>query len=261
VRRDAHRVILEDGHEIAWFVSDVHLGGSPPEEEQVTRERFTGLLDRAAADGASLYILGDLFDFWFEYRTVLPKSAFGILSRLAALAEGPLPVRLLLGNHDYWLGEFLRRETRIEVIPDGVTVEIQGRRARLVHGDGLGPGDHGYKVLKRVLRHPLAVRAFRWIHPDIGIRMGLGGSDVSRKYTALANVDTERLYTHVALPAFGEGVDALLMGHHHVALHWTREPGEFLMMGDWFRQYTCVRLSGGRFQLLSWPLDDVPPRG
>ncbi len=247
---------LTETRPVAWFVSDVHLGGSSESGEAVKRERLLALLDRVEREGGALFILGDLFDFWFEYRTVIPRTAFGVLARLDQLARGGTPVRYLGGNHDFWMCDFLRRETAVEVLPDGVLLECQDRRARLFHGDGLGPGDTGYKLLKRVLRNPVAIRLYRWIHPDLGIPLALGSSNASRDHTAGHPVDTEALFRTVARPAFEAGADAVLMGHHHLPFHLERDGGEFFILGDWFSRYTCVRLRDGRFELLSWPLPE-----
>lgn len=244
---------IQEPRETVYFVSDIHLGGSPPEGEREKRERLLALLDRVRREGAALTILGDLFDFWFEYRTVIPRTAFSILSALDTLAREGTPVRYLGGNHDFWMCDFLRKETALEVLPDGTLLSCQGRRVRLAHGDGLGPGDSGYKALKKVLRNPVAIRLYRWIHPDLGIRLALRSSHVSRETTAGHSVDEETLYREVALPALRQGADALLMGHHHVAVHLQRPEGEFMILGDWFRQYTCARLRGGALELLHWP--------
>jgi UDP-2,3-diacylglucosamine hydrolase len=126
---------------------------------------------------------------------------------------------------------------------------------RLFHGDALGPGDRGYKVLKRILRNPVTIRMYRWIHPDLGIPFALRTSGVSRHRQSEDDVDVESLFTHVAVPALENGADAVLMGHHHVPVHWRRDEGEMLILGDWFRKFTCVRLRGGRFELLTWPLE------
>jgi UDP-2,3-diacylglucosamine hydrolase len=238
-----------------YFLSDVHLGGSPPETEATKRERLIALLDRVELEGASLYILGDLFDFWFDYRTVIPKTAFQFLTRLDALVGAGISVSYLGGNHDFWICGFLRSETRIRVLPDGCLLECQGRRAYLVHGDGLGPGDTGYKILKRVLRNPLAIRLFRWIHPDLGIRLAMRSSHVSREHTRDQGIDAETIYTNVAEPILRGEADAVLMGHHHIPVHLKREAGDFLILGDWFRRFTCARLTEGSFELLTWPLD------
>jgi len=251
-----HGPTVDDPRPVLYFVSDVHLGGSPEPGESVKRERFAALLDRVRREGASVQILGDLFDFWFGYRTVIPRAAFGVLAHLESLARDGVPVRYLGGNHDFWMCDFLRRETGIEVLADGTLLAAQGRRARLFHGDGLGPGDLGYKALKRVLRNPVAIGAFRWIHPDLGIPLGLASSDVSRGHTGEREVDVDGLYRSVAVPEFKAGADAVLMGHHHVPIHWERDEGEFLILGDWFRNYTCVRLREGRFELLRWPLEE-----
>lgn len=248
---------LTDPGDTLYFVSDVHLGGGREPQETVKRERLDSLLDRVEAEGASLYILGDLFDFWFGYRTVIPRTAFPVLARLQGMARGGTPVRFLGGNHDVWINEFLEAETAVEVIPDGVLLESQGRRARLFHGDGLGSGDHGYKMLKRVLRHPLAIRMFRWLHPDLGIGLAHRTSHVSRDHTSDRSIDTERLFREIGAPELAGQADAVLLGHHHVDVHLRRDGGDFLILGDWFARYTCARLRNGAFELLTWPLDDA----
>ena len=250
---------LADPRLALTFVSDIHLGGSPESEEKVKRERFFALLDHVGKEGGSLYILGDLFDFWFEYRSVIPRAAVGAIARLDTLARSGSPVRFLGGNHDFWLADFLKRETAIEVLPDGTDVSAQGRVVRLFHGDGRGPGDHGYKMLKRVVRNPLAIGLFRWVHPDIGIPFALWTSGTSRHHTMDRAVDVENIYRHVGAPALGNGADAVLVGHHHVAHHLERPEGEMIFLGDWFRQFTCARLEGGQLALWRWPLEDTIP--
>ena len=246
---------ISDPAATLWFVSDVHLGGSSGEAEQVKRERLIALFDRVRADDGSLYVLGDLFDFWFEYRTVIPRTAFGVLAALDDLARATGRVHYLGGNHDAWLNDFLATETAVRVMPDGTVVEAQGKRLWLAHGDGLGPGDTGYKILKKVIRNPLAIRAFRWIHPDLGIPLALGSSHVSRESTRDHPVDVDALWRNVALPELQGGADAVLLGHHHVAEHRTEAEGEMVILGDWFRTFSCARLQGGTLELLRWPLD------
>jgi len=247
---------LHDDAATVYFVSDVHLGGSAGPTESEKHVRLLALFERVRSEGASLYILGDLFDFWFTYRRVIPRAAFGVLARLETLARDGVPVRYLGGNHDFWMEGFLRHDTGVEVIPDRTRLEVQGKIVELAHGDGLGPGDTGYKILKKFLRNPVAIRVFRWIHPDLGIALGLRSSHVSRESTADHPVDVEALYRTVGLPALEDGADAFLMGHHHVPVHFSREAGDFLILGDWFRRYTCARLRGGTFELLQWPLTD-----
>ncbi len=238
-----------------YFVSDIHLGGSSRDSETEKEERLLTLLERVEAESGSLYILGDLFDFWFEYKTVIPRAGFNVLARLDASARAGTPIRYVGGNHDFWMENFLRSETAIEVLEDGTVMGAQGLRLKLYHGDGLGPGDNGYKFLKRVFRNPLAIRLFRWIHPDLGIPLALSSSNVSRDHTSGHQVDVDSIYQHVALPALETDADAVLMGHHHVAVHRTTEAGQMMILGDWFRSYTCARLQNGTLTLLEWPLD------
>jgi UDP-2,3-diacylglucosamine hydrolase len=251
-----HPAVIEDPHATIYFVSDVHLGGGDAQAESVKESRLHALFDRVVAEHGSLYILGDLFDFWFEYETVMPKTAFGILSRLDGLARSGHPVSYLGGNHDFWINDFLAKRTAVRVLEDATLLRAQGRNACLYHGDGMGPGDRGYKAVKPVLRHPLSIRLFRWIHPDLGIPFALRTSGVSRHHRADRFVDVEGLYSTVAVPELQNGADAVLMGHFHIPTHWNRAEGEMLILGDWFEHFTCVRLRDGKFELLAWPLSD-----
>jgi len=257
-------LVRTDDAGTVYFLSDVHLGGSEGPAELRKQHRLEAFLDLVAAEKASLYILGDLFDFWFEYRHAIPKTGFRALARLEALTRGGTPVFYLGGNHDFWMSDFLERETGLTVLPDGVRLEAQGRAIRMVHGDGLGPGDNGYKLLKRITRNPLAIRMFRWIHPDVGIGFALWLSHLGRSCRgedeARANmhgrVDEAALYRNVARPLMEDGSGTVLMGHHHKPVHMRGDEGEMLILGNWFLDYTCARLTGGELELLQWSSTD-----
>lgn len=212
-------------------------------------------MKRVAEEKGALFILGDLFDFWFEYKTVIPKTAFGFLASLDATAAEGTPVYYIGGNHDFWLCDFLDKETHIQVLADGTELNAQGKKTYLAHGDGLGPGDTGYKILKKVFRNPLAIWLFRWVHPDLGIKIALSTSHVSREHTSDHVVDVERLFRDVAKPELLKGRDAMIVGHHHVRHHAKNAEGEFLILGDWFRQFTYARLQGGSYESLAWTDD------
>ena len=136
--------------------------------------------DRVASERAALYVNGDLFDFWFEYGHAIPKRFVRVLQALGELRRRAVPVTYVGGNHDFWIGNYLERELDVTFTDEALTLELQGRRIFLAHGDGLGPGDHGYKLLKRLLRNRLARGLFRWIHPDVGIPLATTVSHTSR---------------------------------------------------------------------------------
>jgi UDP-2,3-diacylglucosamine hydrolase len=233
------------------FFSDVHLGvaGSSPERVPWLVE----LLQEAKTSVSEVYILGDLFDFWFEYKHAVPKGFFGVLRALADIADAGIPVTYLSGNHDYWVGSYLRRELGFSVFHEPIERRIQGRRIYLAHGDGLGPGDIGYRILKQILRNRVCIALYRILHPDIGIPLAHRVSAVSRQHTARREILIPRIFRDIALPQFQVGFDVVMMGHVHEPVHIVKSgppSQEFLVIGDWLDHYTYVLMEEGQFRLM-----------
>lgn len=236
----------------AYFIADAHLGqGSEPSNRARERD-LLAFLDRVGTEGASLYVVGDLFDFWFEYGHAIPKRFVRVLTALAALARGGVPVTYLGGNHDFWIGDYLRSELGVAFTDHPLPLELQGRRIFLAHGDGLGPGDHGYKLLKRVLRNGLARFLFRWIHPDVGIPIASAASHTSRLHAPRPKRTEEELCALLAEPRFREGYDAVLLAHLHRPIHRRPEGRDFIVLGDWIDRRTIVKLEGGAFSMFEF---------
>jgi UDP-2,3-diacylglucosamine hydrolase len=208
-------------------------------------------LEHEAPTAGTLYILGDLFDFWFEYREAVFRRHFRVLAALRSLVVHGTRVVFLGGNHDFWAGSFLRDEIGCEVHRDPLREEAQGRKLFLAHGDGLGPGDRGYPILRTVLRHPVSIAGFGLLHPDWG--MGIADS-VSRSCSRRdeSKFDAERLCRHLADPLLANGLDAVVIGHYHHPTHLRRERGEFVILGDWLARNTFARLEDGVFALRQW---------
>jgi UDP-2,3-diacylglucosamine hydrolase len=194
--------------------------------------------------------VGDLFDFWFEYRHAIPKGHFAVCRALAEIRRDGVPVLYFGGNHDFWAGSYLREEIGLAVAERPCTLELQGRRVFVAHGDGLGPGDTGYKVLKRVLRNRVAIALYRSVHPDIGIPFAYAVSSVSRRYSEPREVILPKLARDIATPELARGHDAVVIGHVHEPAHLRLgDRGEFLVIGDWLENFTYVVLEEGRFRL------------
>jgi len=236
----------------ALFLSDVHLGAGKKAAADARAARLLAFLEQRAPAARQLFVLGDLFDFWFEYRHAVPKAHLRILSALDRLNAGGTRVTFLGGNHDFWAGPYLAREFGIAVLDGPVRVTVGGRQLALMHGDGLARGDLGYKMLKRVLRSPLAIGAYRAVHPDLGIPFALWTSSGSRRSRDENKVDREWLYRQLALPRFAEGADGVLTGHYHHPTHFVREGRDFLVLGDWVVHSTFARLADGCFRLWGW---------
>jgi UDP-2,3-diacylglucosamine hydrolase len=240
------------------FFSDAHLGMGTPGQEALKNRRLLSFLDHARRECDELYILGDLFDFWFEYRHVIPKGHFSVLSRLRELASGGLPITYLGGNHDFWIGDFLGREVGLSVHQEPVAVTLQGRRAFLAHGDGLARGDRSYKILKRILRHPASTSLFRLLHPDLGMALAHRTSQASHRYTRKRETLVEGMLEEVAERKFREGFDLVVFAHLHRPLHRSLPGRDFLILGDWVEHFTYAALEGGTVTLRRW--EDGPPQ-
>lgn len=216
------------------IVSDIHLGAVAEENARA----FLAFLEQAHRRGDELLINGDLFDFWFEYSQVIPRGQLDVLVRLRHLVEGGMPILFMGGNHDAWGGSFLRDEVGIEVLAEPARRCIGGRRAYIAHGDGLGPADRGYRVLRWAARSPAGRGLFRWIHPDLGLPLARLASGTRRAQARGAGVESPRatlLAKHAAeVLAAHEDVDLVVFGHSHRPEATELAPGRFyLNSGDW----------------------------
>jgi UDP-2,3-diacylglucosamine hydrolase len=239
------------------FIADLHLGlpGDSPERAESVAAFLRGL----SGTVSHLYIVGDLFDFWFEYRRVVPAVAPTVVFELYNLARGGTTITLLAGNHDYWFGHYLRDAVGLHVVRDDVTVSHQGRTIHLHHGDGLYPDDHGYRMLKRFIRHPFIIKMFRWIHPDIAWRIAMLTSKTSRQYLSPPPEKADHaatLFRDIADNRFKDACDAAVYGHTHVPLVEERPSGTLVLLGDWIVHSTYVLLENGKFTLHS-ALEDI----
>jgi UDP-2,3-diacylglucosamine hydrolase len=236
-----------------YFVADAHLGQGSEDSNRARERDLLAFFDRVARERAGLYVVGDLFDFWFEYRHAIPKRFVGVLAALGALARDGIPVTYLGGNHDFWIGDYLRRELGVAYTDQPLSLALQGRKIFVAHGDGLGPGDHGYKLLKRVLRNRAAQFLFRWIHPDVGIPIASATSHTSRHHAPRPKRTEAEMRSLLAEPRYREGFDAVLLAHFHRAIHDRTEGRDFLVLGDWIERRTVAKLENGRFELIELP--------
>ncbi|HEX2191054.1 MAG TPA: UDP-2,3-diacylglucosamine diphosphatase [Longimicrobiaceae bacterium] len=238
------------------IVSDTHLGAVPRETEAA----FRAFLRSLPGTASGLLINGDLFDFWFEYRTVIMRDHYRTVAALADVVEAGVPVSFVGGNHDGWAGSFLRDEVGIELLDGPTELELAGRRTLVAHGDGVGAGDYKYRALKSVIRNRLVVGAFRWLHPDLGTRLAWSASTTEHK------ADTGDAHSRGRAAFIQEWAEERLRadprlrlvvaGHAHVPAVVEVEPGRFYAnAGDWIRHFTYLALpaGGGPPELRRWP--------
>jgi UDP-2,3-diacylglucosamine hydrolase len=238
----------------AYVVSDIHLGGVPASTERAFRQ----FLRHVGRNASELLINGDLFDFWFEYRSVIQAQHFRVLAALAEVRDAGVPIRFLGGNHDAWGGTFLREQVGIEILEEGCAIRLGGRNALIVHGDGLGRGDLGYRMLKKVIRNRISIRLFRTLHPDVGARIASFVSRTEEKHGTPGHANPLRAaelrqWAMQELERRPE-LDLILAGHVHAPLVDEVAPGRFYInTGDWINHFTYLILPpGGPPELREW---------
>ncbi len=233
-----------------YFISDAHLGSDDRAIEDVKLGRLFRFLDMVRSDGDKLYILGDLFDFWFEYKHAIPKQHLQVVFKLAGLIEQGISIHYITGNHDFWLGDFLSRELGISVHRDSLAVTEDGLRIFLIHGDGLSPGDWKYRAFVRFpLRNKLAIFLYRLLPVDWGIPLAKAVSSRSRSHTSGRETEFLQDYEDYAREKLDEGYDAVMIGHTHEPVFREFDNGIYINTGDFIDHFSYGRLSEGRLSL------------
>lgn len=229
-----------------YFISDAHLG-----DDEGRERKLISFLD--GIKGCELlYILGDLFDFWFEYRTVIPRQYIRTVCKLLDLVQSGTKIVYLAGNHDFWLGDFLSSQVGIQVELGPLRVEHQGLRLYLSHGDGISKGETGYRFLKRMLRNPFNIALFRLLHPDLAFSLAKGISRLSRGSTQRRGEMLLKDYEEFASGFIQGGVDAVILAHIHWPLYKKLAGGIYINLGDWITHYTFGKLEDGILTLERW---------
>jgi len=238
-----------------FFASDNHLG-APNAAESLPRERaFVRWLESIRGEAAAVFLLGDLFDFWFEYKKVVPKGHTRTLGTLASLADAGIPVFYFVGNHDLWMNGYFEEELGIAVYHRPREFELGGLRFLIGHGDGLGPGDKGFKRMKKVFTNPLAKWLFRWLHPDLGVRLGQYFSVKNKLLSGSEDVrflgeENEWLVQYAKRKLLGKHYDYFVFGHRHLPLEIALAPDStYVNLGDWITYFSYGVFDGQQMRL------------
>jgi UDP-2,3-diacylglucosamine hydrolase len=240
-----------------YFVSDLHLGVGTEVDERVKRRRFVELADAVLRERGSLVIVGDLFDFWYEYRHVVPRGSHEVLSALGRLTEAGCSVVYLAGNHDFAIGAVFSDDLGVVVVRDDLHFSCDGKCFYAFHGDGLAAKDGGYRLLKKLLRARWAQIAFRILHPDLGFALARRFSHNSRDYTSgkfFGETDGMRAEAQIRIAA---GADYVIMGHRHLPAHERIGTGVYVNLGDWIRHYSFAVFERGELTLRT-VANDIP---
>ncbi|NNC85682.1 MAG: UDP-2,3-diacylglucosamine diphosphatase [Bacteroidia bacterium] len=239
-----------------YFLSDFHLG-IPNEKASKEREmKIVEWLDSILPDVEELFILGDVFDFWFEYKTVVPRGYVRILGKLAEIADAGIPIHYFTGNHDMWTFDYLTKEIGVKLYREPITREIGGKKFYIGHGDGLGPGDQGYKFIKKVFANKICQWLFARLHPNFGIglanywsRRSRGATGIEEKYLG---DDKEWLYIYCKDMLKKEHFDYFVFGHRHLPINKNLGQGStYINLGDWISFYTYAVFDGEKLELNS----------
>lgn len=239
-----------------YFASDFHLGAPDAAQSKIREKRIIRWLDSIAADAAAIILVGDIFDFWFEYGEVIPKGFIPFISKISQLRDREIPILFFTGNHDLWMKDYFTRELGIPVYRHPIELSVNGKKILVGHGDGLGPGDQSYKFLKTVFTNPLAKWLFRWLHPDLGIKLAKTWSSRSR-ITNLGKNENRFLNNEEWLWQYCKEMEArvhhdfYIFGHRHLPLELpVGEKSTYFNLGEWVSQNTFLEFDadGGKLK-------------
>ncbi len=245
-------VVAYIGGMALYIFSDAHLGADPPEKEAIKVSKIAALFELVKDDGDRLVILGDLFDFWFEYRHAIPKEHHDVLFMLSDLVRHGVKIDYVSGNHDFWMGDFFARQMGITLHRDALDLEYDGKRLHLIHGDGLARADRSYRLLKRILRHRVNVWLYRKLPPDWAMPLAKRVSGSSRRYTSRRDQTFAADYEMYAKERLvSSGYDIVAIGHLHIPVMKSFGGRVYINTGDFIEHFTYAKLSGGEIRLES----------
>ena len=241
-----------------YFSSDNHLG-APSQKESLVREKiFIEWLNSIKNDAEIIFLLGDLFDFWFEYKEAVPKGFTRVLGKLAELTDSGIKIYFFVGNHDLWMENYFEEELNIKIFRKPELFIFNSKSFFIGHGDGLGPGDYGYKRMKLILSNTFFIKLFRLIHPDIGIRLGKYLSQKNKLISGTEDLkfkgeDKEWLIQYSIKKLEEEHIDYFIFGHRHLPLvHQLKTKSKYINLGDWITHYTYGVFDGKTFNLRTY---------
>lgn len=238
-----------------YFLSDFHLGAPNAASSLQREKKIVQFLDSIQADAAAIFIVGDIFDFWFEYKTVVPKGYTRLFGKLAAITDAGIPLHFFIGNHDMWVHDYFQKELGFTVYFEPARFKINGKQFLIGHGDGLGPGDHKYKILKKIFRNPVCQWLFGIVPPAIG--MGLANYFSQRSRDACNGAEEvflgeekEWLLIYCREILQKEKIDYFIFGHRHLAIDYAlNETSHYINLGEWIHLQSYAVFDGSSTEL------------
>jgi UDP-2,3-diacylglucosamine hydrolase len=238
-----------------YFASDNHLGAPTSEASRPREQKFVAWLDQVKQDAAAIFLLGDLFDFWFEYKTVIPKGFTRTFGKLAEISDSGIPIYYFVGNHDLWMHGYFEDELNIPVHHQPKEFTFNDQTFFIGHGDGLGPYDKGYKRMKKVFTNPIFKWLFRWLHPDLGVKLAQYMSVKNKLISGVEDAkflgdDNEWLVQYSKKKLNEKHRDYFVFGHRHLPLEiQLNNKSKYINLGDWIQYYTYGVFDGENFKL------------
>jgi UDP-2,3-diacylglucosamine hydrolase len=235
-----------------FFISDIHLGLEAKESEDAKEAKLVSFLYSIMDKADELFIVGDLFDYWFEYKRVYQKGYFRTFTALQDLTRKGIKIHYFIGNHDFLHRDFFPKELGVKLYSEGEYFTLNDKKFYIAHGDGLIANDLGYKILKKVLRNDAAQWLYSKIHPDLGIRIASGSSKSSRKYTAQKNYGDQNGLFEVSKKYIDAGCDYVLFGHSHKKDLLPYNKGFYINLGSWLDEPCYGVFKDTDFSIVDW---------
>ena len=237
-----------------YFISDVHLMLEDTAKEQRKRESLYRFLNLVRTTRGTLFFVGDLFDFYFEYPDMIPKAYFDFYNKAYQLKKAGVNLKFMTGNHDYWLLEFMKEKIMNSTYFDDTTFSTKGKNFYITHGDGILSWDHGYRILKKIIRSPFFIKCFRFLHPTLGYSIARKVSRTSEHYE-IPNDVREKIKNELinyASSHFEKGFDYMVCGHYHLNEIIDTGKGKLAILGDWEDQPSYAMFDGKELTLHQW---------
>ena len=251
---NTNHISVAEGKKI-YFASDNHLGAPTMEASLPREKKFVAWLDEIKDDASAIFLLGDLFDFWFEYKSVIPKGFTRTLGKLAEISDSGIPIYYFVGNHDLWMNGYFEDELNITVFHKPQEFTFNDTTLLIGHGDGLGPGDKGYKRMKKVFTNGVCKWLFKWLHPDIGVKLAQYLSVKNRLISGEEDVkflgeDNEWLVQYCRRKETEQHRDYYVFGHRHLPMEIDiANSSKYVNLGDWISYYTYGEFSNTAMSL------------
>jgi UDP-2,3-diacylglucosamine hydrolase len=244
-----------------YFASDFHLGAPSYENSRVREQHICTWLDTIKSDCAALYLVGDIFDFWFEYKFAIPKGFVRLQGKIAEFTDAGIPVHFFTGNHDMWAFDYLPKELGVTLHYEPIIEKLNNTTFYIGHGDGLGPGDYGYKRLKKLFKNRIVQFLFGFIHPNIGIGLADFLSKRSRAKSGhldevFLGEEKEWLIHYCKEVLKREVIDVFVFGHRHLPIMQQVHTSFYVNLGDWIHYFTYGVFDGEKIDLVKFPVEE-----